>query len=64
MVVVGFAYHNFFAGLVVVFVHLPCSLNDDKSINGGEAGNYITIDSCKMNPHGRACDHKQSTTGR
>ena len=60
MVVDGFAYHNIFAGLVVVFVHWPCSLNDDKLINGGEAGNYITIDSYS----GRACDYKQSTAGR
>ena len=28
-----------------------CSLSIDKSTNGGKARNYITIDSCRRNPH-------------
>ena len=63
MVVFGFAYLNIYTQ-ARSYIYALTLQHNDKSTIGGEAGNYITIDSCKMNPPGQACDHKQSTAGR
>ena len=62
VVVDAFVYrkHNKFCGSTMELI-LQLQM---QSTNGGEGGNYITNISCKMKTHGRAHDHKRSTTGR